>query len=440
MWPFSKKIQAPSADVEQQAVNALAQAIKSLSAPAATPSWCLHSAQPRTDWDFLTAVVEGYNVSAVVYSCVEKRAKLLASVPWKAMRRNQEGDYEPAPDSDLQRIIDNPNPDQSFYELMYNASQSLDLAGHAFISEIKAGRRNQPQELWYLNPEKMKIKPGRQRLVDSYEYNNGTKHTIQADDMVMLKMPNPNNPIFGQPVLMAAGRATDIDRESGIWQKVSLENRGASDINIKVPENATSDQVESIKAQYKKQQAGAKNARKALVTNAEIQQLGQNAVELDFVNSRKVVWTEICAVFGLSLSNLGMTEDVNLANAEAMDKALWKNTIIPQLELISRQLNHQLVSEFGEEYRLDYDLSNVEALQEDRKDKLDAAERLYRMGVPFNEINQRLELGFDDIEGGDTGYIPSGMIPTSFDMPNNDETVTDESAEAQADAENADGE
>jgi len=439
MWPFDKKIQAPSVAVEQQAVNTLAQAIKSLSGPAATPSWKINSPQVRTDWDFLTAVVEGYNVSAVVYACVEKRAKLLASVPWVAKRRNRNGDYEPAPDSELQRIIDRPNPDQSFYELMYNASQSLDLAGHAFISEIKAGRRNQPQELWYLNPHKMKIKQGRERLIDSYEYNNGTKHTIQADDMIMLKMPNPNSPIFGQPVLMAAGRATDIDRESGIWQKVSLENRGASDINIKLPEGATQQQVDSVKKQYKDQQAGAKNARKAMVTNAEIQMLGQTAVELDFVNSRKSVWTEICAVFGLSLSNLGMTEDVNLANAEAMDKALWKNTVIPQLELISRQLNHQLVSEFGDEYRLDYDLSNVEALQEDRKEKLEAAERLYRMGVPFNEINQRLDLGFDDIEGGNTGYIPSGMIPTSFDMPN-DDPVTDESAEAQADAENADGE
>lgn len=438
MWPFSKKMEVPSTPVNDQLASALRMAVKSMSAPQATPTWRLHAAQQRTDWDFETAVLEGYNASAVVYACVEKRAKLIASVPWVAHKKQSDGRWGPEENSDLQRLIDNPNPDQSFYEVMYNASQSLDLEGHAFISEIKAGRNNLPRELWYLSPHKMKIKPGSQRLIDSFEFNNGHRRVIDADDMIMLKMPNPSNPYFGQPVLMAAGRATDIDREGGIWQKVSLENRGAADINIKVPEGATAEQVESIRGQYKKQQAGAKNARKALITNAEIQMLGQTAVELDFVQSRRAVWTEICAVFGLSLSNLGMTEDVNLANADAMDKALWKNTIIPQLELIGRQLNHQLTSEFGPEWKLIPDLTNIEALQERRESKLADAQKLWSMGVPFNVINQKLELGLDDIEGGDMGYIPSGVIPISFDDTEEPEPVTDESAIE--DAENADGE
>src|SRR5699024_596951 len=216
-----------------------------------------------------------------------------------------------------------------------------------------------------------------------------------AADMIQLRMPNPNDPIFGMPVLMAAGRATDVDRESGIWQKTSLENRGSSDINIKLPEGATQEQVDSVREQYKKQQAGARNARKALVTNADVQQMAQTAVEMDFVASRRAVWTEICAVFGMSLANLGMTESVNLANAQAMDRALWMNTIIPQLELIKRQLNHQLTSEFGDEWQLEPDLSNVEALQESQQEKIAAAQAYFNMGVPFNEINQRLELGYD---------------------------------------------
>ena len=38
------------------------------------------------------------------------------------------------------------------------------------------------------------------------------------------------------------------------------------------------------------------------------------------------------------------------------------------------------------------------------------------MGVPFNEINRTLELGFDDIEGGDVGYLPGGILPTDIDF------------------------
>lgn len=414
MWPFKKKtIEAPSFPV----VDQLAMAIKSISTPQAQARWSLY-AQGEQDWDTRTAIREGFNASAIVYACVEKRAKLLASVPWRAAIKNKDGEYEYQPNSALQKLIDRPNPDYSFYELMYMASQNLDLSGNAFISEIKAGVKNQPQELWVLPSKGMKIKPSTTRLVDYYEYE---RQRIESDDMVMIKMPNPNSPWFGMPVLMAASKATDIDRESGEWQKVSLENRGASDINIKLPETATQEQAESVKKQYKAQQSGAKNARKALVSNADIQVLGQNAVELDFVNSRRAVWTEICAVFGLSLSNLGMTEDVNLANADAMNKALWENTIIPQLELISRQLNHQLANEFGAEWCLVPDLTNIEALQENRGEKLTAAEALYRMGVPFNVISEKLDLGIDEIEGGDIGYISSSMIPANYDFAGDNE-------------------
>lgn len=407
MWPFKPKaLPVPTTSVHNQ----LAHAIKSISFPDSQPEWKLKPQKP-SNWNFETAVTEGYNASAIVYACVEKRAKLVSSVPWKAVTVKQDGTVEEQPNSPLQALLNSPNPDQSWLELMYLASQSLDLDGNAFISKIKAGSRNMPTELWYLPPGKMAVAPGKTRLVGGYEYG---KRKIEPEDMVQLRMPNPASPVFGMPVLMAAGRPTDIDRESGIWQKVSLENRGAADINIKLPDNATQEQADAVKGQYKEQQTGAKNARKALISNADIQQLGQNALELDFVASRRSVWTEICAVFGLSLSNLGMTEDVNLANADAMDRALWKNTIIPQLELLKRQLDRSLAADFGPEWRVVADLTNVEALQDNRLEILDAATKLFAMGVPFDEINQKLELGFDEFEGSGTSYLPSGLIPSSF--------------------------
>lgn len=417
MWPFRQKtIPVPSVPIEVQ--------IKSITGPQATPTWKVGKATGRTNWDFLTAVEEGYTASAIVYACIEKRAQLVASVPWKAVEIiNGEAVFRP--ESRLQRLIDFPNPDQSFYELMYNAQQSTDLDGQAYISEIKAGVNGFPVELWYLIPSNMKVAPGNERLVDFYQYG---KRRIEPEDMVVLRKPNPKDPIFGMPVLMAAGRSTDVDRESGIWQKTSLENRGASDINIKVPDNATTEQVEQIKEQYKNQQAGAKNARKAMVTNADVQSLGQTAVELDFVASRRATWTEICAAFGMSLANLGMTEAVNLANADAMDRQLWKNTIIPQLELFKRQFDRQLARQFGDNWRMVPDLTNVAALQDNRNEVLDAATKLFAMGVPFDQINERLELGFEDFEGSNVGYLPTGMIPASFN--NLDDDLDDASSDA----------
>lgn len=421
MWPFNRKaklVPVPSEPVEQQ--------VKSLSLPQALPQWKLYASRQK-DWHVETAIQEGYAASSIAYACIEKRAKLIASVPWIVQRKTSEG-WEEVDSHPLQRLLERPNPDQSLYELMYHVSQSLDLAGNAFLSEIKAGVNGRPVQLWHLPPQHLKIKPGRERLVEYFEYADHaiTHKRIDAADMVHLKLPNPDDPIFGMPTLRAGGRATDIDRESGIWQKVSLENRGASDINIKLPPESTQEQVDAVREQYKQQQAGAKNARKAMVTSADVQALGQTAVEMDFVESRRQVWVEICAVFGMSLANLGMTEAVNLANAEAMDKTLWQNTIIPQLELIQRQLNHQLASEFGADVRIVYDTSNVAALQENLDDKLANAEKLHKMGVPLNVINQHLELGMDESEGGDIGYLPSNLLPVGFEPEPLPETTDEE--------------
>lgn len=410
LWPWGKRtIKAPSPPMR----------LKSLPLPEATPRWWLFA--KRAQWRADVAILEGYNASSIVYACVEKRAKLIASVPWVAMQRTGDG-YEARPDSPLQRLVNKPNDWQSWYELIYEASQNIDLSGNAYISEIRAGTSNLPFELWLLPSEHMAIKPGREQMIDYYEYDElGIRRRIEPQDMIQLRMPNPGNRWFGMPVLQAAGRATDVDRESGIWQKVSLQNRSVTDVHVQVPAGTDPEEIEEAERRWLERRSGPDNADKPLFTSGDVNLLGRTAKEMDFVESRRAVWTEICAVFGMSLANLGMTESVNLANAQAMDKALWMNTIIPQLELIERQLNNQLSSEFGPEWKLEADLSGIDALQEDFGDKLNNAEKLMRLGYSQREINDKLELGFDSGELSDVRYEPVGLMPAGQADPFGDE-------------------
>jgi len=386
--------------------------VKSYSLPEMTPRWSLF-AKRHENWDAKIAINEGYNASAIVYTAIEKRAKLLASVPWRAERLRGD-EWEHDANSPLQQLIDNPNPDTTWYELIYMASQALDIAGNAYMSEVRGGSRGLPFQLWHLPPEYMRIKPGQQQLIERYDYEeqNGTTWRIPSEDMIHLRMPNPNSRWFGMPLLMAAGRATDVDRESGDWQKASLQNRGVLDMVVKVPPEVDAMQRQEIRDKLQERQTGPNNARAPIVSSGDVQQLGQNAVEMDFVASRRAVWTEIAAVFGVPLAAMGFTEDVNLANAQAMEKQIWQDTIIPQLELLRRQFTQQLARDFGDEWRLTYDTSNVTALQENFGDKLANAERLMRMGFTRNEINARLELGFDDMPDGNVRYEPAGLLPS----------------------------
>jgi HK97 family phage portal protein len=399
MWPFKKSIR-------------LVDSIKSVSLPSQSANWSLFG--KRDTWDTQKAIDEGYNASAVVYAAVEKRAKSLASVPWKAQIKTADG-WEDQPDSPLQKLIDAPNPDQSWYDLIYQAAQQLDLSGNAFLSEIKGGIGGLPFELWLLPSKAMSIKPGRERLIESFCFSSDTgKRTILQADMVHLKRPNPDSPYFGMPILKAAALATDIDRESGSWQKASLQNRSVLDLHIEVDPNTTPEQREEVRAKILERQASPANARKPIISSGKITQLGQNAVEMDFNQSRMKVWAEIASCFGVPLAMLGFTENVNLSNAGAMKRLFWEDTIIPELELLKRQLTQQLAYEFGQEWRLEPDLSNISALKEDRTIKLANAEALLRLGYTRNEIDKKLELGFGETDGGDTRFEPSGLIPAGL--------------------------
>jgi len=367
-------------------------------------------------WDTETAIEQGLKASAIFYACVDRRAKSIAQVPWKAYRKQRDGTQIEAPDSPLQKLIDRPNPDFAFSEMMELMSQHIDLAGNSYWSIIRAGNEGKPMELWPVLPQGVKIQAGRQRLIDFYRYQyGGITRDIQSPDMVHVKTANPNNFLFGMPTIQAAGRAVDVDREASIWQLGSMHNRGISDYAIIIDPATSPEQIERLKEMHKEQQAGATNARRPFLTTRDIKTLNQTAVELDFVASRSKVWAEICSAMGVPQPMVGLLEDATLANIETARRIFWIDTIIPMLRLIQGQLNRQLAEQFGPEWCVGYDASDVEALREDYGKKLDEAGKLFAMGVPFNVINEKLLLGLDPIEGGDIGYLSAGLLPTDFD-------------------------
>ena len=371
------------------------------------------------NWDAETAVEEGLKASSIFYACCRLRADAVAQVPW-VVKRKVGNEMEEVEDSPLHRILERPNDSFSWAEMMEHLVYHLDLAGNSYWSILRAGNEGLPREVWSLLPQAIKIIPGRESLVDQYRYDyRGTIKDIDAADMCHVKTVNPNDYLFGLPTIQAAGKAVDIDREAGKWQYSSLHNRGVSDYAIIIDPSTTPEQVERLKQLHKERNAGADNARSPMLSTRDIKTMNQTAVEMDFVASRTKVWSEIASAMGVPLPMVGVLEDATLANIETSRKIFWMDTIVPLLRKIRSQVNAQLASEFG--LYLDYDLSAVEAMREDYGQKLEAAERLFRLGVPFNRINEVLELEIGEIEGGETGFMSAGLMPIS--IPGDDEGV-----------------
>lgn len=395
---------------------------KSVSTAALIPAWS--KAFHFSDWDGKKAITEGYKSSTWVYVCVNMRMKAVSSVPW-VVEQKVNGEWKPAPNHPLQAILTHPNPEMDFNEMMRLSMSQLDLCGNTYWTKVRSGV-NGDGRLVFLYPVPkpycMEVKTGDGVTKAEYKYqDNGASVKFKPSEIVHFAYTNPDNMMFGMSPLQAGGRAVDIDVQAAKFQHISMGNRGIPDgIFNMTDENPSKDKFEMTRDIVREQYAGgANNARMPWVLfNGQWQQMSLSAAELDFVNSRKFTREEICAIYSVPPPMVGIYDNATLANIQTARQIFWHDTIIPLLDELSSHINHSLVPEFGkfDTLRIVYDTTDVQVLQENYTSKVDNAIKLFGMGVPLNEINQVLDLGLPDVEGGDVGYIGAGLIPAGFDF------------------------
>ena len=347
-------------------------------------------------------------------------------VDWEPVQTLVNGEWEATPTHPLQTLLDNPNPMMSMGELMRLQVTHLDLAGNAYWKKVRGGRNNEALELWPVMPYPITVDVAVDGMVNYYKVGCNNER-IDADDMCHFMYTNPDNLYFGQAPLQAAGKAVDVDNAAQAWQKISMQNRGVPDYMISFESDLTPDQHQQASALIK-DKTGPASAREPLITSkAKVQQLSMSPVEMDFMETRRFSREEACSVYGVPSALIAEMGNVNLANAESARKLFWLDTVIPLMDELQDSLNRCLARDYGPNVRIIYDTTNVAALQVNFTERMTSATALWNMGVPFNEINSRLKLGFDDIDSGDTGYISQSVIPADFDFK---EEVSEEAKQA----------
>lgn len=384
--------------------------LKSYSLAELMPSW--YSGQPVwSEWTTDQAIRQGLKVCSYVYSCVHRLQKAASSVPWKA-QINKGDSWEPADGHPLEQLMAKPNPFMSGQDLIERTTAHLYLGGNALWGKVRV--RGVPVELWPYYPDHIKPVMDKTEFISSYKYTDaGVIKYIEPKDVIHFMFIDPGNMFWGLSPLQAAGRVVDTDVEMTKWNKIALQNRAVTDGVFSFTESMTGDQWTEARAQIKEQHQGSVNARTPWVLSggAKWQQMSLSPIDMDFIAGKKMTREDICSIFDVPPPLVGFYENATLANLAESRRIFWFDTIIPYLQDIGGYLNLTLSPEFGPGVRLVYDLSNIEAIREKFKDKVETGAKLFEMGVPLNDINQKLELGFDKFAWGDIGYISARLFP-----------------------------
>lgn len=345
-----------------------------------------------------------YGIHTWVFACVRAIVDALSSIEILAYKQNGDGEWERSESDAFEDLLKSPNPYMTGLNLRQMIYSSLALTGNAYVALEKLGT-NEVKELWPLPVDAIRPVSTKDKFVEKYIYSvNGKDVPFAADEIIQFRTTNPTSMHFGMGPVAPLKNAIIADLNAAQWNKVMMANGGKLDGILEADTTIEEADKRRIIKAWRKMYSGASNVGSTAVLDLGLKykQLNTNAKDMDFVNLRKQLRDEILAAFNVPPSVVGVLELANYSNMEVQQKAFWLNTLIPILrnvEATATLRGLQIFKTKGITYQ--GDLTNVEALRANEKERALTAQTYVDVGVPLNQVIDKMDLPFDQVEGGD---------------------------------------
>jgi HK97 family phage portal protein len=228
------------------------------------------------------------------------------------------------------------------------------------------------------------------------------------------KLPNPFDFWRGFPPLYVAGMAAKTDYAASAFMRGIIENNADSGVIVRTDKWLSDEQREQILAalRQRKSRAGLADRPMLLPGSAEVIRPQLSGADLQFLDNRKFTRAEICAAFGVPEEIVTSADHAKYDVMAGARLNFIENRVAPLCSRLEAEEN-ATVKQIDSAASGWFDLDSLPIMQEARRDRLTAAKTGFDMGVPFNELNRVLDLGFKPLPWGDQGYLPTNVQPTS---------------------------
>lgn len=342
------------------------------------------------------------------YACITARAEAVGDIKLKLYKNGKEIDNH-----DALEVLDRVNPYLTRHGLIQATQSFLDLDGNAFWYLVREGENGDGaiQEIYILRPDKVLITQSIENplQVGGYVYvqNDGKKIPFTPKQIIHFKNFNPTGnhpfPHRGMGIVEAAHWAIDTDNEVRQWNYKFFKNSAKPDGVLEYSGDGTlsPEDYKRITEQWKQEHQGAENAHKTAVLSGGVtwKEITRSQSDMEFSTQRIFSRDEILALFRVPKTIIGITDDVNRANADASIYVFNLRTVKPLMQHFVDFLNEFYVPEFADT-GLKFDF--VSPVPEDRA----AVIAEYSAGIDKwlsrNEIRAREGLQLTD--NGDTLY------------------------------------
>lgn len=393
-------------------------------------------------------------------AAINHRRRQVSQAEWHVAPIDPKANY----DEQLQAVIEllflHPNVRQkTFRELIEPAVEDILVLDRGVV-EKEMNVRGLPVALHLVDGGTIRTKPSWNGEPNKPRYEwwpGGTHRANLLDSQIMLMMENPaSHRVDGYSPMEALKATIDADLEARDFNKRMVSQTNPNGI-LNLGENVGTNVVDAFRVYWDAEVAGNKQmAIVGGVKNMAFQGLGQTAREMQYMQWQVYLLRKIAAVFGIAPQDLGITFDVNRANAQTQQELSEDRGLKPLLRLIEEQTNTKVIADFAQTkakqlhaageidmqtLRMAVALTHINPRDHadifvklhsanvlnlafkfrvrSAKSTRDQAEfnKVALAGFPFRTTNEvRAEDGYDPVEGGDEIIVmtPVGAIPLSM--------------------------
>ncbi len=364
-----------------------------------------------SDFSIVETANEGYKTNGWVRRCIDIIAAQTSAPPWVV--KNKDGEIVEG--HALALAFETPHPQMTKTQFIKVIVKWLELVGTSPITIYKEGS---VFRFGLINPNRIKavIPKSGDLIYDSFEVDlNGTGSFSKSSDytlenVVIPRYSDPANLGKGVGTLLSAALAVDQDNSQSTWNVGLMQNKGRVDDVFTTAQQLDKTQGDTLTQRIWEKIRGnlGKKIGKPLVLSNGLtyQRMGLTPQEVDFINSRKFNREEIAGIFGVPVQLLGSEEASTYSNFTSAMRVLWENKIFDVLNTVRDELNlffkkNNMLAD-GEVFT--YDTSRISALRDDEKVKSETAKEYYNMGIPVNQVSDKLGLGVKEYEGWDKPF------------------------------------
>jgi len=318
------------------------------------------------EWNY-EQYLKMYGQIGWLYAVVSVRASNIARNSWRLYRVNSQGERDEVDETDkeagdLIRLIKHPNKFQTRYQFFYQHQNYKDLVGESFW-QMNFTKGGIPTEMWLMPPAFTLVIPDPAptgNYILGYRFKRGPIDIpFKPDEVIHIMHPNPFSPFRGVSPAQALTLCLSIDTLSRKHQERVFYNNAVPALVVSfaaadVP--PTPEQRKELEQSFDARFRGNMNSGKTMFAyGSDVKAITVDNRQLDMVKLAKMTRDDILGAYNTHPSIVGISENVNRANADAANYQFALQVSTPELTDIREAFNQKLCPFFGDYLEFDFD-------------------------------------------------------------------------------------